>query len=474
MATISSPGLASGIDIKGIVSQLVALERAPLQTLQSQATSLKSKVSVYGSLKSMATALGDAADKLAKASNWSGVTATSSDSGAVGVSATGSAQRTSLSVEVQRLAKAQSTASSAVAKDSPVGSGTLSIQLGNWASGSFAAGSAAAVEVNVAADDSLSDIAAKINDAEAGVSATVLRDASGERLLIRSNETGEVNGFRIQVTDDDGNGTDANGLSRLAYDPGTASGMSLSQAGLNAQATINNVAISSANNTLSDNLPGLTLTLSKETTAPVEINVQTDKAAIKKNIEAFVNAYNSLNDLLATTTKYDEASKTAGTLQGDSTAVGLQNALRGMMRSVTASSPFSRLVDVGIEAKQGGKLSIDSAKLDEAMNDLKGLQDLFTTTGGGSGGTDQGFGLKVKAFTDGLVSANGSLSTRSESLQAAIKRNDREQERVNERATRAEARFLAQYNAMDAAVGQLNSLNAFVAQQITLWNKSSG
>lgn len=474
MATISSPGLASGIDIKGIVSQLVALERAPLQTLQSQATSLKSKVSVYGSLKSMATALGDAADKLAKASNWSGVTATSSDSGAVGVSATGSAQRTSLSVEVQRLAKAQSTASSAVAKDSPVGSGTLSIQLGNWASGSFAAGSAAAVEVNVAADDSLSEIAAKINDAEAGVSATVLRDASGERLLIRSNETGEVNGFRIQVTDDDGSGTDANGLSRLAYDPGTASGMSLSQAGLNAQATINNVAISSASNTLSDNLPGLTLTLSKETTAPVEITVSTDKAAIKKNVEAFVNAYNSLNDLLATTTKYDEASKTAGTLQGDSTAVGLQNALRGMMRSVTASSPFSRLVDVGIEAKQGGKLSIDSAKLDEAMNDLKGLQDLFTTTGGGSGGTDQGFGLKVKAFTDGLVSANGSLSTRSESLQAAIKRNDREQERVNERATRAEARFLAQYNAMDAAVGQLNSLNAFVAQQITLWNKSSG
>ena len=474
MATISSPGLASGIDIKGIVSQLVALERAPLQTLQSQATSLKSKVSVYGSLKSMATALGDAADKLAKASNWSGVTATSSDSGAVGVSATGSAQRTSLSVEVQRLAKAQSTASSAVAKDSPVGSGTLSIQLGSWASGSFAAGSAAAVEVSVAADDSLSEIAAKINDAEAGVSATVLRDASGERLLIRSNETGEVNGFRIQVTDDDGSGTDANGLSRLAYDPGTASGMSLSQAGLNAQATINNVAISSASNTLSDNLPGLTLTLSKETTAPVEITVSTDKAAIKKNVEAFVNAYNSLNDLLATTTKYDEASKTAGTLQGDSTAVGLQNALRGMMRSVTASSPFSRLVDVGIEAKQGGKLSIDSAKLDEAMNDLKGLQDLFTTTGGGSGGTDQGFGLKVKAFTDGLVSANGSLSTRSESLQAAIKRNDREQERVNERATRAEARFLAQYNAMDAAVGQLNSLNAFVAQQITLWNKSSG
>ena len=80
----------------------------------------------------------------------------------------------------------------------------------------------------------------------------------------------------------------------------------------------------------------------------------------------------------------------------------------------------------------------------------------------------------MKAFTDGLVSANGSLTTRTGSLQSALKRNDKEQERVNDRATRAEARYLAQYNAMDASVGQLNSLNAFVAQQITLWNKSSG
>lgn len=474
MATISSPGIASGIDVKSIVSQLVELERAPLKSLQTQGASLQSKVSVYGSLKSMATALGDAADKLAQPANWSSVSATSSDNTAVGVTATGTAARTSLSVEVQRLAKAQSTASSAVAKDSPVGSGTLSIQLGSWASGSFAAGSAAAVDVSVAADDSLSDIAAKINDAEAGVSATVLRDASGERLLIRSNETGEVNGFRIQVTDDDGSGTDANGLSRLAYDPGTASGMSLSQAGLNAQATINNVAISSASNTLSDSLPGMTLTLVKETTAPVEIQVNTDEAAIKKNIEAFVNAYNTINDLLKTTTKYDPATKVAGTLQGDSTAVGLQNALRGMMRSVTASSPFSRLADVGIEAQLDGKLTIDSAQLDKAMDNLQGLQSLFTASGSGSGGTDQGFGLKVKAFTDGLVSANGSLNTKNKSLQEAIKRNSRDQERVNERAARAETRLLAQYNAMDAAVGQLNSLNAFVAQQITLWNKSGG
>lgn len=474
MSTISSPGIASGIDIKSIVSQLVALERAPLQNLQTQAASIRSKVSVYGSLKSMATALGDAAAKLSQAGTWSTVTASSSNSSAVSVRASGSAARTSLSVEVSSLAKAQSTASSAIARDSAAGSGTLSIQIGNWASGSFEPGSASAVEVTVDESDSLSDIARKINDAGAGVSATVLRDASGERLLVRSSETGEVNGFRIQVSDGDGNNTDGSGLSMLAFDPGTASGMSLSQAGTNAQATINNVSISSASNTLSDTLPGLTLTLSQETTAPVEINVNTDKAAIRKSIDAFVEAYNSLNELLRTTTRYDADTKTAGTLQGDSTAVGLQNALRGMMRSVTASSPFSRLLDIGIEAQQDGKLSVDGSRLDEALNNLNGVRDLFAAEGGGGGSTSQGFGLKVKAFTDGLIGSTGSLTTRTESLQTSLRRNDREQERVIDRASRAEARYLAQYNAMDAAVGQLNSLNAFVLQQITLWNKNTG
>lgn len=472
MSTLSSPGLASGLDIKSIVSQLVALERAPLQSLQTQASSLQNRVSVYGSLKSMATALGDAADKLSRASNWTSVTASSSDSNAVSVSASGTAARTSLSVEVQRLAKAQATASSAIPNNSPMGSGTLSIQLGSWAGGTFAPGSAAAVDVEVAASDTLSDIAVKINDAKTGVTATVLRDASGERLLIRSDKTGEVNGFRIQASDDDGTPHDASGLSRLAYDPGTASGMGLSQTGTNAQVTINNVSVSSASNTLDNNLPGLTLTLSKETTGPVEISVNTDKAGIRKNIEAFVNAYNSLNELLNTTTRYDPATKVAGTLQGDSTAVNLQNAMRGMMRSVTASSPFSRLSDVGIQAQKDGKLTIDNAKLDKAMDDLAGLKELFTATG--SSRTDQGFGLKIKAFTDGLSGANGSLTTRADSLQSAIKRNSKEQERVSERITRTEARYLAQYNAMDTAVGQLNSLNAFVAQQITLWNKNSG
>jgi len=470
---ITSPGLASGLDIQGIVSQLVALERRPLVPLQQQAASFQSKLSVFGTIKSMVSALGDAASKLSATSAWNPVRATTT-SDAVGITAKSGTAATSMSIEVQSLAKAQSTASTAVATGGTIGSGTLSIQLGGWDGTTFTPGSASAVNVTVAASDTLSDIATKINAAKGGVNATVLRDASGERLLVRSDKTGQAQGFQITATDDDGQNTDANGLSRLAFtsNAGALVGMTLSQAGANAQATVNNVPISSASNTVTDALPGITLNLNKVTTAPVEVAVSQDKDSIRKNLQGFVDAYNAINNMLATATKYDPDTKVAGSLQGDSTAVGLQNALRRMMGSVTPGGEFQRLSDIGITLKSGGVMSIDGSKLDKALENPEALQRLFTQDSGLA--ADKGFGLKVKAFADGLVASNGIVTTRSDSLRASITRNGKEQDKVNDRATRAEARYLAQYNAMDAAVGQLNGLSNFVSQQVTLWNNQRG
>lgn len=471
MATISSPGIGSGLDVQSIVTQLVALEKAPLKQLQTQASSFQTKLSTYGTIKSQVAAMGEAAAKLSNSSGWSAITATSSNAAAIGVTAAAGAPATSFTMQVSQLAKAQSTASTALPTGSSVGSGSLTIELGQWAGSSFTAGAKAAVSVTInPGEDSLSAIASKINEAGAGVSATVLRDANGERLLLRSSETGEANGFRITASDDDGNDTDGSGLSRLAFDVGSPAGQTLSQAGQNALATVNNVPISSASNRLTDTLPGMTIQLQQETTQPVEINVSTDMEAIKKNVQAFVDSYNTLSTTLANATRYDAGTKTAGALQGDSTATGLQNALRGMMRSVTGSSPFERLADIGIEMKAGGQMEIKQAKLDSALSNLDGLKGLFTANTGDAG--TEGFGLKLKRFADGLLAAEGLVSTKAEGIQRSITRNSREQERVNDRAVRVEKRLLQQYNAMDAAVGRLNGLNSFVSQQIALWNKS--
>lgn len=471
MANLSSPGIASGLDVQAIVKQMVALEKTALQPLQVQASSIQSKLSTFGTIKSQVSALGDAASRLSTSSGWNNVTATTSDTTAVSVSAQSGAPTTTLSLEVQQLAKAQATASQSIPTGSGVGAGSLTIAIGNWSTGSFVQGSAAPVTLTIEpGSDSLTAIAAQINKSGAGVSAMVLKDASGERLMLRSGATGEENGFRITIAGDGEGGSGSGGLSRLAYDPANTAGMTLNQAAEDAQLTVNKVPVRSAINTLSDTLPGLTLTLTKTTTDAVEISVKNDDDAVRKNLQAFVSAYTTLLTTLSTATRYDATTKTAGPLQGDSTAVGLQNALRSMMRSVTPGGVFTRLADVGIEAKTSGVLDIQADKLNAALSNREALQKLFTASSGDP--TARGFGLKVKAFADGLLASDGTVSSRTSSLQNAITRNSREQERVNERAARTEIRLLAQYNAMDANVGRLNGLNAFVSQQITLWNQS--
>lgn len=106
MATLSSPGIGSGLDIKNIVSQLVALEKRPLDTLKLQAATVQTKISAFGQIKSLVSTLSDAAGKLTSVTGWNAVSTASSDSKFVSASAIGGTLPTSFSVEVQGLAKA--------------------------------------------------------------------------------------------------------------------------------------------------------------------------------------------------------------------------------------------------------------------------------------------------------------------------------------------------------------------------------
>ena len=487
---ISSTGIGSGLNVDSIISQLTALEKRPLTQLQSKATAIQSKLSTLATIKSQVAALSDAAFKLTLDSAWSGVTVNSSKPSAVSGSTTGVAAAASFGVEVSQLAKAQSVASAAVPVATAMGTGTLTLQLGTWNFGSipptFPLVPAGSVSVVVAAgQDSITTIAQKINDANAGVSATVLRDASGERLLVRSRETGEVSGFRIQVTgDSDGNDSDNAGLSRLSFDLGAASapvspstipkasyGMAANdyQAGQNAQAKINGVAVSSASNSLSNAVPGLKLQFSEVTTAPVDVTLVTDLPTIRKNIDDFVAAYNALNTTLGDATKYDAATKTAGVLQGDSTAVGLQNVLRNLLGSASTGSKFSVLSDVGLSLQLGGALAVNGSKRDAALQDLDNFKKLFTTNNGNA--LTNGFGLKVKDFARGLLATGGLVTNKSVALEASVDRNAREQGKVNARVVLLEKRLRAQYSALDARMGSLTALSAYVNQQVTLWNR---
>ncbi len=305
------------------------------------------------------------------------------------------------------------------------------------------------------------------------MAASVIADGSGKvNLMLRATQTGTDGAFTVRATEGTGTpGAATSQLSRLSYTSGNQA-MAQNQAPQNAQATLNGVAVSSSSNTLTNVVDGLSLTLSQVTTAPVEVTVTKDTATINKTLQDFVSAYNTLNKSLNEATVYDAATKTAGALQGDSVATGLQRALRSLLQTSTATgSTFSRLADVGITAKLGGELQVDSTKLNAAMADVPNLQLMFTNFGG----TDvtNGLGLRVKNFANGLLAASGTVTNKTEAVKKAIDNNAQAQAKVNARASLMETRLKAQYAALDKKMSSLNALNDYVSQQVKTWNKST-
>jgi flagellar hook-associated protein 2 len=447
---ISSPGIGSGLDVDSIVSQLVALERRPIELLQEQKTKLTTQLSSFGLLQSYMANLQSAAGELAKASLWTKNTATSSASDAVAVTASATAAAGSYRVEVTELATAQSLASAANAAGSTavIGTGTLSIQVGS--------GSAVAVEIT-SADQTLEGIRSKINAANAGVSASIVRDAAGARLVLTSRTTGAANTVTVTTSGGDG------GLAALT----NAGGLSQIQPALDAAFTVNGLPLTSASNTLTNVVDGITLTLAKKGTGPVTVTVGSDSAAMKKSVTDFVSAYNDVSRYLAQQTNYDESSKAAGALQGDRTAVGLEGKLRALLQqSSPASSVYSELSDIGLELQRDGTLKVNDSKLTAAVQNPAELALAFTTTA-------TGFGQRFKALGDSVVGTDGLLSSRTAGLRATISRNEKDQARYEDRVARVQARLLRQYSALDASLGQLNSLSTYMNQQITNWNKST-
>lgn len=479
MATISSPGIGSGLDVNSIVTQLVAIERQPITQLQTQASALQTKLSAFGKVQSYLSTLRDAAAALTSPSTWSQTTGTSSDTSSVSVTTDASNRPGNYSVQVTQLAQAQTNISKTYASaDDLVGEGTLHIELGSWDSGSTFTANPAATAVDISIGPpakSLAQVRDMVNAANAGITATVLTDASGARLVFTSSTTGAANGFKVTVTDNDGGNVDTSGLSALAFDPSVGVvTMSRALAAANASALINGATVTSATNSLTNVIDGMTLQLQRVTTAPVQITTASDKDAVRKKIEDFVKAYNDLNNELATDTKYDAATKAAGTLQGDSAAVSLRNGLRSMLGGTSgASTVFTRLADIGFNVQRDGTVSLDSTKLDNALANLGELKKVFSNSDTVTP-ANNGFATLFRQFADQAVGVDGTIAARTDGIRASISRNEDRQAELEVRVTQTEDRLRKQYTALDAQMGQLQSLSTYVTQQLTILSNNSG
>ena len=447
---ISSAGIGSGLDVAKIVEQMVAAEKVPLKKLEYKAEGIQTQISTYGEIKSLTSKLGDIVSKLTRDSAWNGVSISSSNTTLSGTM-TGIAATGTYNIKVTHLAQAQTTALGgaggiALAKDQAMGAaGTIKLTMGTESK-----------DIAISSSDTLTKIATKINEAGMGIQASIVTDVDGkERLMLRSKETGTDKAFTVD----------------LSSAP-TALGQNTTQNAQNAKVELNGLVVESSSNTFANTIPGMSFTVSEVTSTAATLNVKADTEAMKKNIQEFVDTYNELNDLLTQSTKYVEESKTAGVLQGDSATVSLQNSLRMLTQGISGSTGgLTRLAEIGIQMQEGGKLSTDTTKLDKALTNLEGLKGLFANKADALG---QGGGIAVnfKNFTDKLLSFDGTLNTKTDSLERTLKSNSAEQTKVNTRADTLEKRLYAQYSALDTKMASLNALNAYVSQMVTTWNKA--
>ena len=383
MATITSAGVGSGLDIEGIISSLVAAEKIPLNKVSEERTKINTKVSIYGVIKNSFAGLQTAADKLKSLSNLNPLKVTSSSDSAVSGTASSSAAKGTYSVEVSQLAKAQSVVASSVTNsDTTIGTGSLTFTLGSYASGTntfTANASKTPVTISIGTgQQTLSGIKEAINNANAGVSASIVNDGTGSRLVLTSKDTGLENGFKLEVADADGTNTNTSGLSMLAYDPTATAGAGKNatslQAAQNANFTINGLAVTKTSNTVTDAVEGLTLNLKTVTTSAVTVGVSLDDTTLKSTLNSFVSAYNQIRGNLK-----DQQEKDA-TLSKETVPSTLERGLRNILRDSVSAYGLS-LNDVGLSFDKTGVLSLNTTTLDTKIaSDPAVLGKLFSNT----------------------------------------------------------------------------------------------
>jgi len=396
---LTATGIGSGLDIEGLVTQLVAAERAPAEDrLNRRESSLTAELSAFGSFKGALANFQTSLADLNVLSTFGQHTATSTNQDIVSVAAGIDVAAGSYDLTVDQLAKSHSLATGSFSSVSDaVGTGTLNIRFGttdytppdpgpeSYNSFSVNPERGAAVIAIDSSNNTLEGVRDAINEADIGVSAAIVNDGSGFRLLLRSDQTGEQNSLEIRVDDGgDGNDLDTTGLSALAFSA-DATNLSQTVAGQNALFTINGLAISSAENTANNVIDGVDIVLKGLSgLTPVTLVIAEDHAGVNEAITGFIDGYNSFIATANSLTAYDAESGTAGALQGDFSTRSIVNQLRQVISSVVEGfdGPFSSLSELGITTQSDGTLSANSEDLEQALeNNFGDLIGLFAALG---------------------------------------------------------------------------------------------
>ncbi|MEQ6280388.1 flagellar filament capping protein FliD [Kluyvera huaxiensis] len=458
MASISSLGIGSGLKLGDILDSLTAAEKATLTPITKQQSSYTSKLSAYGTMKSALEAFQTANTALGKADLFTATTTTSSST-AFSATTTGNAIAGKYTIKITQLAQAQTLTSTSTQKDSKAAIATsdsvLTIQQG---------GGKKPVTIDIsAANSSLTGVRDAINNAKAGVSASVINVGNGEyRLSITSNDTGKDNGMTLSVSGDSAL------QSFMGYD-GTGGGMKESVTAQNAELTVNNVAIENSSNTISDALEDITLNLNDVTTGNQTLTITQDNTKAQTAIKDWVTAYNALQDTFSSLTKYtavdpgaDAQSTSNGALIGDTTLRTIQTQLKSALSNTASSSAFKTLAQIGITSDPStGQLKIDDTKLTAALKkDSADVGQLIVGDGKKTGIT-----TNIGSNLTSWLSSTGIIQAAKDGVSKTLNKLTKDYNAASDIIDQKVARYKAQFTQLDVLMSSLNNTSSYLTQQ---------
>ena len=439
---LSAPGLGSGLDIKGIVSQLMELERQPVVALEKRQIEYQTQITAYGQLKASLASFQSSLSKLKESDTFTTFSASSSHGDLLTVSADDTATPGDYQVVVNRLAEQHKLGSAQFAAGDTFGGGagdSLTLQVGSDPNDTLT--------IDLSEAKTLDDIRAAIMESpdNPGINATVINANDGRQaLVLTSDETGQAGA----ITATYGGTLDAQ---TFGFQTLNAGGSDLTQ--LDAEVVVDGYTITRSDNQIDDVIPGVTLDLKEaDGGQSVQVSIRRDLDATVKAVQGFVDAYNQLRS--------DLSKLGDGDLDGDGTLLLIESRLLGVMNSSSLEGTFRHLSEVGISVQKEGNLTLDSARLRAALEeDTEGVSQLFSAEG-------KGYASRFDSLVESWLDDDGLLDSRTDGLNSRIDRIEDQQQAMERRLEKVEARYLRQFNAMDSLVTQLNNTGAYLAQQL--------
>ncbi|WP_317890280.1 flagellar filament capping protein FliD [Vreelandella titanicae] len=449
MAAITSLGIGSGLDLNGLLEQLKTAEQAKLEPIAEQLQSEDTKISAYGKLQSALEQFQSSAEALNDGASFESLT-TNVEGSAVGAVSSNEAQPGQYEVQVGQLATASSLVTERLeTADESIVTGEQSL--------TFTLADGAMDPITIADGSSLEDMRDAINQQSDGrLSASIINDGEGYRLAVNSTETGA-----------DASIESTNFSDILAGDVQTTDAQVV-QAGQDAEFNVNGIDIVSPTNQVEGAIQGITLNLS-EAGATSTVSVEQDSEAIREQVTAFVDDFNTLKDTITSLTAFDEETGQAAGLNADATTRAVERELRQTISSVVGGDGFSVLSDVGISLQVDGKLEIDEDKLDSIVaNQPDQLANFF------AGDSEEGgMAGQIASSLESLVGTGGRLESAVDSSESRFASLEDRYATTESRIEQTVERYRTQFQAMDSMVAQMNSTSAYLTQQFAALDQQS-